>query len=40
MLELNLLKIVRPYSRVEIGHVAKMIKLSEAEVRTSIYTLL
>ena len=32
MLELNLLKIVNPYSCVEISHVAKMINLSEAEV--------
>lgn len=32
MLEMNLLKIVHPYSCVEISHVAKMINLPQTEV--------
>ena len=36
MLELNLLKIVHPYSCVEISHVAKKIKLPEVDVERKL----
>lgn len=32
MLESNLLKIIHPFSTVEISHIAKLIKLSEPQV--------
>jgi 26S proteasome regulatory subunit N6 len=36
MLELNLLKIVHPYSCIEISHVAKLIKLPEIDVERKL----
>ena len=36
MLEANLTKVIEPFSRVELAHVAKMVGLDEAQVERKL----